>query len=77
MEVLEGIKYMYDYIMSLGESVSLVEALHTRFNIRISKSKCYLCLLFLLLDNKEGETVRNRCVTEWNLVSVFLSMCFK
>lgn len=71
-EVLEGIKFMNEYISSLDDQVSLLRAIHKRFNISIPKARCYLCLIFLLVDNKEGESIRNRPFMDWTIVSVIV-----
>lgn len=69
-DLMEGLKVMLEFINSLDGSVSLVYALRKRFNISEALSKSYLCVIFLLLDSKEGETIRNKPFMEWSLVYV-------
>lgn len=75
-EVIEGMRYMHEYILSLGDQQPLLHAIHKRFYIGPNKAKCYLCLLFLLLDNQEGESIKNKSFMEWNVVSVRILLIF-
>lgn len=75
-EVIEGMRYMHEYILSLGDQQPLLHAIHKRFHIGPNKAKCYLCLLFLLLDNQEGESIKNKSFMEWNVVSVRILLMF-
>ena len=70
---MEGLKVMIELIDSSDGHYPLVYKIHKRFHISESLSKSYLCLLTLLFDNKEGESIKNKPCMDWNVVSVSLS----
>lgn len=63
---------MIELIDSSDNHYPLVYKIHKRFHISESLSKSYLCLLTLLFDNKEGESIKNKPFIEWSIVSVSL-----
>ena len=71
---MEGLKVMIELIDSSDNHYPLVYKIHKRFHISESLSKSYLCLLTLLFDNKEGESIKNKPYMDWNVVSVSLSI---
>ena len=70
IELMDGLKLMLEYIQSCNGKKPLVMALQRRFHISCKLSRSYLSLLFLLLDNKEGDSVRSRPYMEWSLMNV-------
>ena len=68
--MFEGVKVMLQYIQSLDGQCSLVSALNDRFHIRNETATVYLCLLFLLLDNQEGETWKSKLRMEKTIICV-------
>ena len=73
MELVEGVKVMLEYVQSYSDHKSLTLALQRRFHIKQSLARSYLSLLFLLLDNRDGDSIRNRPYMEWSIVNV--SVC--
>ncbi|KAK8823975.1 hypothetical protein WA538_001262 [Blastocystis sp. DL] len=69
IELMDGLKLMLEYIQSCNGKKPLVMALQRRFHISCKLSRSYLSLLFLLLDNKEGDSVRSRPYMEWSLMN--------
>lgn len=69
-DVFEGVKVMLHFVECFEDQRSLVSALNTRFHIRTETAKTYLCLLFLLVDNQEGETLKSKLRMERNVICV-------
>lgn len=69
-DIFEGVKVMLHFVECYKEQRSLVSALNTRFHIRSETAKTYLCLLFLLMDNQEGETLKNKLRIDRNVICV-------
>lgn len=72
VELMDGLKLMLEYIQSCDEKKPLAMAIQRRFHISSKLARSYLSLLFLLLDNKEGDSVRSRPYMEWSLMNVHL-----
>ncbi|KNB42773.1 hypothetical protein JH06_3532 [Blastocystis sp. subtype 4] len=76
MELVEGVKVMLEYIQSYSDHKSLVLALQLRFHINQSLARSYLSLLYLLLDNRDVDSIRNRPYMEWSVVNVHDTIWF-
>ena len=70
VELMDGLKLMSEYVQSCDEKKPLAMAIQRRFHISCNLARSYLSLLFLLLDNKEGDSVRSRPYMEWSLMNV-------
>lgn len=68
--LMDAIKVMFEYIDRVDPSKSLLTSLIKRFHIKEELAKSYLSLLFLLLDTKEKDTVKNRPYMEWDIINV-------
>lgn len=77
MELVEGVKVMLEYIQSYSDHKSLVLALQLRFHINQSLARSYLSLLYLLLDNRDVDSIRNRPYMEWSVVNVHVRKSIK
>ena len=77
MELVEGVKVMLEYIQSYSDHKSLVLALQLQFHINQSLARSYLSLLYLLLDNRDVDSIRNRPYMEWSVVNVHVRKSIK
>ena len=77
MELVKGVKVMLEYIQSYSDHKSLALALQLRFHINQSLARSYLSLLYLLLDNRDVDSIRNRPYMEWSVLNVHVRKSIK